>query len=101
MTKSKKIETVTSQATSLVNIDLSLLGEYLKDKVTSQATKKIGRKHQVKSIIKRDKLTTTEKISKELGISRRNVSSILCYLKSEGFLFETGIFGNECRIFIL
>ena len=95
--KSPKVNVVVEEVVVVEEIKTQEVVEVVEN-VTLEV-KRPPRKKQVWSIIVRDQVTTTEKISKELGISRRNVSSVLCYLKADGKKFETGVFGLECRIY--
>lgn len=56
-----------------------------------------GRKQQVYAILCNGS-STTKILSHTLGISRRNISSILTYLRQEGELVETSMVKKECYI---
>ena len=70
---------------------LQLENEKLK---TSRTKTGPGRKEEVLSILK-TKPTEIYDIAEELGISNKNVSSQLCYLKSDGHLIATNAKGQK------
>lgn len=68
--------------------------------VKEEKTKAKTRKEQVLEILKQGGLITTRGISEKLGISRRNVSSILTYLRNDGHNIETEKKGTECNVYL-
>jgi biotin operon repressor len=77
--------------------DITILENEVLDLADIDLTDKKSRKDQVLHIIKQVN-TTTRVISERLGISRRNVSSILTYLRQDGYTIDTNKTGSECLI---
>lgn len=68
----------------------------LKDENKSTVTR-VNRKGQVLEMLQSDIYTITN-ISKTLGITHRNVSSVICYLKKDGHNITTSRIGGETYI---
>ena len=63
-------------------------------KALLEGKKKGGRKEEVLGILKRSWIGVTE-IGKEVGIKNKNVSSILSYLRSDGWIVEENSLGKK------
>lgn len=58
---------------------------------------RVNRKAQVLEILNADTVTISN-ISRTLGITNRNVSSVLCYLRKDGHEIETARIGGETYV---
>ena len=86
MTKEELIAQITAQTEALAARDAEI------DKVKDAAG---GRKLQCLKILKSEGHITVEAISKRIGISARNVSSQLTYLRKDGHAIATDSLGRK------
>ena len=71
------------------------LCDWLEVKLCSYKGIKKGRREQVKEILVKEKRISVGDIGKRLGMSCRNVSSYLCYLRKEGLNIGTDSKGRK------
>lgn len=74
--------------------DLENLLLDLETRLNVQKIKPIGRKEEVLSILKKGPITV-DALAKRIGISNRNVSSQLSYLRSDGHPIATDSLGRK------
>lgn len=75
--------------------DLECTIEYLEGRLSKPAVKTEGRKSQVLSILQRSSHITVAAIAERLGISARNVSSQMTYLRKDGWSIATDSLGRK------
>ena len=71
------------------------LCDWLEIKLCSYKGIKKGRREQVKEVLIKEKRISVGDIGKRLGMSCRNVSSYLCYLRKEGLNIGTDSKGRK------
>lgn len=81
---------LTEQVTEMEETLYSLESRLCKAKI-----KMDGRKDQVLAILKKEGHITVESIAKRIGITSRNVSSQLTYLRKDGYSIATDSLGRK------
>jgi biotin operon repressor len=68
---------------------------YLDTLIGNRKVHKVGRKEQVMGVLQKDKRVTVGQIGAQLGMTCRNVSSYLCYLRKDGINIGTDSKGRK------
>lgn len=85
MTKDELIKVIEDQQQLILDLQVQL----------ENARKKTGRKEEVLQILKDNSPITIVSISEKLGISTKNVSSQLTYLRQNGYNICTDVNGKK------
>jgi len=87
--KSELVEIIAEMTDMINELEETLVYVSEREQPAAKQVKPAGRKEQVLEILKRGKPVRVPDIAKEVGISDRNVSSQLTYLRKDGHQIAT------------